>query len=346
MAGNLTQWEENQVKAIDNLIQKCKLRYFAFEREHRVLNSLLDQNDELAPAFVEHLYEQVPQRLRHFATDLYSALDFLCYLCYCHFRNDGNSINDSTARNVNFTYKNLKKSDVAGQEVICSTQRSEFVRRQFRTILTCLNTPDVFGPLDEVTQQKYDRFEEIIEQCQIITQIGGNGQPVQPQPDQLPDANSFNSLHYLRNTTVHRNFVHIAVQQGRIYVNLQDGSHRILPGPIPEMENDPVHWQSIPTFPGCWIPVRSAGLGSPETVMRLAIVTNNIRRFVTDTRNNMLGLAFPQAYGEPGGIPVFDENKVRYGLDDGVRIGNNQHYPWPVFDEKCNIDNNSDLWAV
>jgi hypothetical protein len=112
------------------------------------------------------------------------------------------------------------------------------------------------------------------------------------------------------------------------------------------MENDPVHWQSIPTFPGCWIPVRSAGLGSPETVMRLAIVTNNIRRFVTDTRNNMLGLAFPQAYGEPGGIPVFDENKVRYGLDDGVRIGNNQHYPWPVFDEKCNIDNNSDLWAV
>ncbi|CAB4008932.1 Hypothetical predicted protein [Paramuricea clavata] len=256
MAVNLTQWEKDQVKAIDNLIQKCKLRNIAFEREQYKLNILLNQNAAVE-TFVERLYEQVPQRLRHFATDLYSALDFLCYLCYCHFKNNGNPIHDSAARNVSFRrHKNLKRSDVAAQEDSCSSKRREFVWREFTTVLTCL-PQDGFGPLDEVTQQKYNPFKEIILGCQIITKIGGDGQPVQPQPDQLDEAKYFNRLHYLRNTTVHCNFVQINVQNGWLYFNRQDGSHEISAVPIPDRDNDPVNWESFPVHPGYWIPVPS-----------------------------------------------------------------------------------------
>ena len=124
MAGNLTQWEKDQIKTIDNLIQKCELRYSEFQSKYddliigHVVDTSEDTSVELRRRAAErigaanYLKEWLQQELRYFAIDLYSVLDYLCYLCYCHFKNNGNPSDSPEARNVKFPYKNtivLKK---------------------------------------------------------------------------------------------------------------------------------------------------------------------------------------------------------------------------------------------
>ncbi len=352
MAGNLTPWETDQIKTIDNLIQKCKLRYCAFESEHRVLNPATPQD-------VETLKESVPERLRYFAADLYSALDFLCYVSYCHFKNDGNPSNSAEARNVKFPHtKKLRKLiDVDGQELVSIRgqevrgERGKFVWNNFRTMFTCFQ-PDEFGPQDASTQQRYDRFEEIILNCQVITNIDEDGQPLQQQ-DQMEEATAFNTLHFLRNTNIHRNLVDNTVHNGWLYVNLLDGSHEFVPQQIPDRENDPRNWQSIEVGqPGCWITIPSfisSRMENGDMLKRLLIVTQNILDFVTNARDELLKIAFPSVYGTDGGIAEFDRHAVRYGLEDGVHIGrppNQRDYSWNDFYEKCHVMRTSVFWAV
>jgi hypothetical protein len=334
MAGNLTQWEKDQIKTIDNLIQKCKLRYYAFEREHLRLNTAAPQDVE---TLKKGLKESVPKRLRYFAADLYSALDYLCYVSYCHFKNDGKPTNSAEARNVKFPYKNLKKSDVDGQEVSCKKQRENFAWDHFITIYLYFQ-PGQFVLVDASTTERYDRFKRYVLNCQVITKIGADGQPLQQQDQMEEAATNFNTLHYLRNTTVHRNLVDINVHNGWLYLNLLDGSHEFVPERIPDRDNDPDQWQSIEGSRWVTVPFTS----TPE---RLLTVTPNLLRFVINTRDELLEIA----YGPDGDIARFDDDEVRRGLDDGVHIGrqsNQRDYRWGVFEEKCDVMRTSDLWAV
>ena len=356
MAGNPTQWEKDQIKTIDNLIQKCKLRRYAFEREHRLLNEAAPQDVE---TLKNGLIESVPERLRYFAADLYSALDYLCYLCYCHFKNNGNPSYSPEARNVKFPYKNLKKSnpkksnpkksnpnnpDVDGQEVSFRRQREKFVRDHFTTI---------FGPEDDSAQERYGRFEEMILNCQVITNIGADGKPLKQQDKMKKAATDFSTLHFLRNITAHRNLVDINVHNGWLYLNLLDGSHEFVPKRIPDRDNDRDQWQSIKGSPGCWITIPSfisSRMQNGDMPKPLLIVTENILDFVIYTRDELLKIAFPSVDGPDGDIPEFDRGAVQCGFVDGVHIGrqpNQRKYSLDEFGEKCDIiRTHADLWAV
>ncbi len=351
MAGNLTEWEKDQIKTIDNLIQKCKLRYYALEREHRLLNTPAPQDVE--ETLKKGQKESVPKRLRYFAADLYSTLDFLCYLSYCHFKNDGKPSNSAGARNVKFPYKNLKKSDVRGQEDSCEKQRENFAWDHFITIYLYFQ-PGQFVLVDASTPGRYDRFKKYVLNCQVITKIGPNGQPLQQQDKMEEAATNFNTLHFLRNTTVHRNLVDINVHNGCLYLNLQDGSHEFVPERIPDRDNDPDQWQSIKASPGCWVTIPSfiSSRMKNATPKQLLIVTDGILQFVIYTRDELLKIAFPSVDGTDGDIPEFDCGAVRCGESggvDGVHIGrqpNQRDYSWDEFGQKCDKIRTDDFWAV
>ncbi len=345
MAGNLTQWEKDQIKTIDNLIQKCKLRYYAFEREHRLLNTPAPQDVE---TLKKGLIESVPERLRYFAIDLFSALDYLCYLCHCHFKNKGNPSNSGEARKVNFPYKNLQKSDNDPQKTICKGQKESFVWENFKTI---------FGIGQHASApERYPRFRQMILNCQVKTKIGADEKPLKQQDKMKKAATDFSILHFLRNITVHRNLVDINVHNGWLYVNLLDGSHEFVPERIPDRDNDPDQWQSIKALPGCWITIPSfisSRMKNGDTPKQLLIVTDEILQFVIYTRDELLKIAFPSVDGTDGDIPEFDRGAVRCGESggvDGVHIGrqpNQKDYPWDEFGEKCDIIRTAaDLWAV
>ena len=85
-----TAWEREEVEKIDKLLRRCQLRQIAFEEQHCRIKEIPSE-------------EMVSERLRYFATDLYSVLDYLCYLVYCHFRNGGRLSDSPEARNVKFS---------------------------------------------------------------------------------------------------------------------------------------------------------------------------------------------------------------------------------------------------
>ncbi len=324
MAGNLTQWEKDQIKTIDNLIQKCKLRYCAFEREHLRLNKAAPEDVE---TLKKGLKESVAERLRYFAIDLFSALDYLCYLCHCHFKNKGDPSNSGEARTVNFPYKNLQKSDDVPQKTICKGQKESFVWENFKRI---------FGIGQHASApERYARFRQMILNCQVKTKIGADEKPLQQQEPMKDAAKYFNTLHFLRNSTAHRNLVDMKVKNGWLYVNLRNKSREFVPERIPDRDNDPDQWQSIKFSLGCWVTVPF--ISTPEPLLT---VTPNLLRFVINTRDELLEIA----YGPDGDIAKFDDDEVRHGLDDGVYIG--RHYLWAEFDEKCDVMRTSDLWAV
>lgn len=336
MPGNLTAWEMSQIKAIDNLIQKCQLRCFAFEREHHLLNTDRFTMSE----------ERVSQRLRYFATDLYSVLDYLCYLCYCHYKNNGNPSYSKEARNVKFPCKELKTSDVPEMKDSCENKTRKFVWEYFNTIFNyTFRLPNEIGPLDEVTQQLFNDFEKFIKIFQVMTKVDGQENPV-PQNQQPEQSKNFNTLHYLRNTTVHRNLIDIAVERAWLYVNLQDGSHEVSVK-MPERNADPQNWQSIEVSRGCWITLPSVGSNGLERPKILLPVLDNLLSFVKDTVHNLLRIAFSDQ------IPDYHHDTVQTSLSDGVQIHpdgdrtNTVSYSWKEFQEKCGInENNSYLFAV
>ena len=177
-----------------------------------------------------------------------------------------------------------------------------------------------------------------------MTKVDGqeNAVPQNEQPDQTDEAKNFNILHYLRNTTVHRNLIDIAVENAWLYVNLQDGSHEISVE-MPERIDDPQNWQSIQVGPGCWITLPSVGSNRFEAT-RLLIILEGLLHFLINTRNGLLRMV-------SDGIPEYNRDTVRRGLNDGVRIDLDDDedglITWDEFDEKCYIhEDNSYLWAV
>lgn len=113
-----------------------------------------------------------------------------------------------------------------------------------------------------------------------MTKVDAQGMPVTPQPDQTKKAKNFKTLHYLRNHTVHRSFVNIVVQSKWLYVNLQNGSYKILADRDPKRDEDPNHSRANKIFPGCWISIASFSYGGGEIPQQLLRVAADLLNFV------------------------------------------------------------------
>ena len=306
-----TAWEREEVEKIDKLLRRCQLRQIAFEEQHRRIKEIPSQ-------------ELVSERLRYFATDLYSVLDYLCYLVYCHFRNGGRFSLSPEARNVKFPFKlNLRRSDVPGQETWSS--------KQFRILI---GVP--IGPYDQTTNDLLPWWQELILNCQIMTEVDADGHVI-PQPEQTEDAKTFRALHYLRNCTVHRGLVTATVKNGVLYYNKQAGSHEVVHGRIDERENDP-DWQSLEVTPTYWIEIPPEG-NDVSRFQSITTVASRLLAFVRNIRKSILDAVFPYHFLN---LDDRDRNdRVRFGLVDGLYIGD-RHYP----DFREEIVKEFDLWAV
>ena len=256
---------------------------------------------------LEQRISRVSQRLQCFATDLYSVLDQLCHLCYYHYRNESTfSTNQS---NIKFPHQELMRSDDPEIDSILQDENSQLVERHFNINLQ----PNDF---DQATKKRYDRFKEIIEKCQVVTKVvalvDGKKQraPQNQQPKPSDEAEKLNTLYYLRNNTV----------QGREWIHT-------------DVRNNP---------PGYVITYPSVGSDGLKTEALVAIVPS-LRKFVIDTRDELLKIAFS------GQIPEYNRKTVSCGFNDGVSIDGKMH-SWKEFDVMCGIYNEDDsklwLWTV
>ena len=298
-----TKWEHGQINYIDKLLQRCKLRKIAFERQQNRIHQ--NQSEEL-----------VSERLRYFATDLYSVLDYMCYLLFCHFNNNGNRSDSPHARRVNFP------SPMPGRS------RSEIEASVDGRLKVFTNNMDVANPM-------YVQLRELILNC-LTTEGGANGGGGQPPSIEV---RSLKALHYLRNCTVHRNLVTASARDGVLYYNQNNGSHEILPGRINERENDPNgEWVGIEIHPAYWVEIPT----EDNTFKPITVVAPDLFNLVKNIRDNILRCVFPPVF------PGFDQSEwsVDFGLEDGLRIGPPPRSRYGPNQFDANVTNPSRLWAV
>ena len=305
----MTTFEEEVIQDIDKLLRRCELRTIAFQIQQAEIQKTTSR-------------ELVAERLRYFAIDLYSVLDYICFLFYCHFRNNGNRIDSSEARNAKFPFKSDLYSSSGEQETSFARKRNEF----------CEVQSNFLGLRGEIATQ----YEKLILRCQIIIKVEDDGTtPVEPQPQPTDDSQAFHGLHFLRNFSVHRNLVRPVVSEhGLLYYNKKKGSHEIVSNRMPERDNDPDNWERYQVDRAYWIEIPPVGNLKP--FRPITIVAPNLLRFVVDLRNELLNLVFAEKVSD------FDY-KVTYGYEHGVRIGN-VRYTKEQFEEKSLKE--WDLWAV
>ena len=307
------------IEKIDKLLQRCQLREIAFEEQKRRITEI--QSEEL-----------VAQRLRYFAIDLYSVLDYLCYLSYCHFNNNGSPIDDAEARNVKFPYKSdLRSSENQGQEIAFKLQRDNFVSTQLGNL----------GLPGDITSE----FGKLIMRCQIITKVKGDGTTPVPKQPERDDAKNFRVLHWIRNNTVHRDLVAAVVAQNAyLCYKKEDKSHKIEPGILTKEElnanYNPKFWEVIESKePSYWIEIPPMGefYQRFEPVVRIA---NLLLKFVIKMRNKWLKLVFNNEF------PEFAEGTRNVRCENGnVHVGTTQ-FSLNEFDAIMTLINTFDLFFV
>ena len=294
-----TEWERRQVNCIDKLLQRCKLRKIAFERQQ--LNLGEDPSEEL-----------VSERLRYFAIDLYSVLDYLCYLIFCHFNNNGNRSDAQQARRVNFP------SHLAGRE------RSEIEPLVNGLLGNFINNR-------EATNPTYMELRELILNC-LTTEGGG-------QPPSI-EVKSLKALRYLLNCAVHRNLVVASDRVGVLYYNRNNGTHEIVPGRINERENGPNgEWVGTKVYPAYWVEILTEG----NRFEPITVVAPDLFNLVKDIRDNILTCVFPQVF------PGFDQSEwsVEFGFQDGLHVGRRPRIRANSANQfDAIVTNPSHLWAV
>ncbi|KAJ7369852.1 hypothetical protein OS493_035928 [Desmophyllum pertusum] len=187
----LTDWERNQIQAMDTLLRNCEIRNAEFNIKHHLLN----QNEPNVPTADEWA------RFRSFTIDLYSVLDYICYLLFCHFQNGGQPDFSSRSRNVKFPYtERLRKSESPGQENGAKQNRERWRQEQMQIIFG-------YGPFQEQEYRLYDYVSNSLLEVQHIKEVDAAGNIIGGNPEEGSVVESFNLLHFYRNYSAHRDFI-------------------------------------------------------------------------------------------------------------------------------------------
>ncbi len=269
-AVNATEWERNHVQAIDLLLRNCQIRNAEFNWKHHLLN----QNPNAQIEAAEWL------RFRSFTIDLYSVLDYICYLLFCQFQNNRQPDFSNRSRNVKFPYSDsLRRSSFEGQENTARRRRENWKENQTETIFG-------YGPF---LQQGHYRVRDFVSafllNVQHIKEVDAAGNVIERNPEEGSDVESFSLLHFFRNYSAHRDVVRCRAKQGVLYININTGERVFQPqnqAPPGEDVGDAEDWQSIAIAKGFWVEY--------PIVRPLTKVASQLLSFVKLFRKNVVTL--------------------------------------------------------
>ena len=280
-APQLTDWEKRQIKDIDLILRNAQIKNAEFNRVHMLLN---EGNNGIT-------VENETLRFRSFLSDLYSVLDYMCYLLHCHYKNEGNEAFSSESRNVKFPFKtNLKKFPEGNSdedpERAHQKRRNDWIRQQCELIFGVDNQPG----------KEY--FKHLIERIQPVMYVNADGDPIDPSeaPEIEGDARSFSLLHFYRNYSTHRDLVHLYRDVGVLSIDLITGERQFAPKghQQPSEEKHHQNVQRIDIARGFWVEIpdlrrfnQDRGI-QPTTPEPLLIVASWLLSFVRNVRDGLL----------------------------------------------------------
>ena len=257
MLKKLTEWEQHQVESID-ILNKHAVEIFEYFKKR---NDGLCERDSHADWL----------QLRVFMFDLYSMLDYTCYLLHCHFSNEGRPEDcheKATQCGFPYKYKGVKISEFQGQ----NNFKKKFIDDSLKIFL---------GKSDNANL--WNSIGNIIFKVQRKEQVDGAGNSVQRTMEKhlIEVEKSFELLYYFRNYSTHRSLVYAVSGEVWAEVNIKEDSAKIVKQ---KQEREGIQYHRLNK--GYWIQVPN------ERERPLLHVLQQLQELVKEITRDLLSTAF------------------------------------------------------
>ena len=277
-----TEWEKKQLESVDLLLKNAIQAINDFiEKEKKLVNH--DDSDEGIDRSADWL------KFRGIMLDLYSVLDYVWYLLYCHFSNKGQPDFSDKGCELGFPYrkKGIKTSQTSPQQ----DKTQEFVKDKLKKIWR-----DKVLILGEETHFWKD-IGKILVSVQPKLRVDASGAAV-GEIQLQGDEESLALLHFYRNCAAHKDLITFMSKRSWVEINQTTREIRL----VTERRDSHEGYFYKDLEKGFWIQLPGSVMSSMSVDKsgrtRLLIeVLDQLRKFVVNTASRLLrsALLLPSA---------------------------------------------------
>ena len=259
-----TDWEKKQLKSIKLLLnQACQAIDYFVEKDKALRDADSDEDSE-EDGSEDWL------KFRGIVLDLYSVLDYVWYLLYCHFSNSGQRDLSEKGCELGFPYK---KKGIKTSEKPEHDQKSKFVKDKLKLIWG-----DKYGKETHFWRE----IGETILSLQPKLPVDNSGAPIGKLQIQPGDEESFALLHFYRNCAAHKDLITFMSKESWLEINQRTRETR----PVTERrDNHEGYYYRHIDKAGLWIQLPGS---IPEPSRFLIDVLTQLKDFVVSTANRLL----------------------------------------------------------
>ena len=276
-----TEWEKKQLESIELLLKNAIQAIDDFiEKEKKLVNH--DDSDEGIARSADWL------KFRGIMLDLYSVLDYVWYLLYCHFSNKGQPDFSDKGCELGFPYRKrgIKTSRTSGQD-----KTQEFVKDKLKKIWQ-----DKVLLLGEETHF-WKEIGKIIVSVQPKLRVDASGAAI-GEIQLQGDEESLALLYFYRNCAAHKDLITFMSKRSWVEINQTTREIRL----VTERRDSHEGYFYRDLEKGFWIQlpgsiISSTNVDKSGRTRLLIDVLDQLRKFVVNTASRLLrsALLLPSA---------------------------------------------------
>ena len=261
-----TDWERKQLESIELFLKQAiqGIDYFIEKNKSLRDRDAADSDDTVAADWM---------KFRGIVIDLYSVLDYVWYLLYCHFSHKGQPDFSDKGCELGFPYK---KRGIRISEKAEHDQKRKFLKEKLKMI---------WGDSIGEETHFWKEIGAIILSVQPKMIVDSSGSPRTGKAEVKPGAEeSLALLHYYRNCAAHKDLITFMPSKSLIEINHETRKIRLV---TEKKEDHEGYFYMELEKPGFWIQLPS--LTSDGEPSRLLIdVLHQLRDFVVGTVSRLL----------------------------------------------------------
>ena len=264
-----TDWERKQLESVELFLKHAIQEIDYFVEKNESLRDADSADEDVADWSADWL------KFRGIMLDLYSVLDYVWYLLYCHFSNKGQPDFSDKGCELGFPYK---KKGIKSSEKPEHDQKKKFVKDKLKMI---------WG--DKIQFGEGTHFWKEIGATILNVQpkiiVGSSGTPQTGKAEVKPGVEeSLALLHYYRNCAAHKDLITFMPKKSLIEINQDTREIRLV---TEKKEDNEGYFYMELEKPGFWIQLPS--LTSIREPSRLLVdLLHQLRDFVVSTASRLL----------------------------------------------------------
>ena len=230
-----TEWERKQLESIELFLKQAiqAIDYFIEKNKSLRDTESVEDTDRSADWL----------KFRGIVLDLYSVLDYVWYLLYCHFSNEGQPDFSDKGCGLGFPYK---KSGIKCSETREHDQTTKFLKERLKNIWD-----------DKIGEEAHfwKEIGAIIVDLQPKKIVSSSGASVTENAKIQPGVQeSFALLHYYRNCAAHKDLITFTSRKSVIEINQSTRVTQL----VTSTEKRPGYFYMDLDKPGFWIQLPSS----------------------------------------------------------------------------------------